>query len=147
MDTIGYHYIVEAAGCNPETLGSPDRMREVLTQSAKVGEMGLRTSYFYKFGAPGPEACGISAAAGVSGVVIVAESHISVHTWPERGYAALDVFVCGEVAKPEAAIHFILEALGSRDAHVTEIKRGIQDEDAYTHAMLTWDETRGAGGA
>ena len=146
MDTVGYHYIVEAAGCHSDLLGSPDRMREILTQSASAGEMSLRTSFFYKFGNANPNTCGPAAAAGVSGVVIVAESHISVHTWPEKGYAALDVFVCGEASKPEAAIHFILTALGSKDAHWTEIKRGIQDEDAYTHAMLTWDETRAGSG-
>ncbi|MEW6442456.1 MAG: adenosylmethionine decarboxylase [bacterium] len=134
-ETIGYHYIVEAAGCDPQILASPDAMREILTQSAKAGDMTVRTSYFYRF-AP----CGESGS-GVSGLVIVAESHLSLHTWPEKGYAALDVFVCGEAAKPEAAIHYILESLGCRDAHVTEIKRGIQDEDAYTHAMVTWDET------
>lgn len=129
MDTIGYHYIVEATGCNPEVLGDPDAMRETLIQAARAGGMGLRTSYFYRF-----------APSGVSGVVIVSESHISVHSWPEKGYAALDVFVCGEAVKPETAIDFILERLGCRDAHVTEIKRGIQDEDVYTHAMLSWDE-------
>jgi S-adenosylmethionine decarboxylase len=105
-------------------------MRELLTRAAQDGGMGVRTSYFYRF-----------SPSGVSGVVIVSESHISVHTWPEKGYAALDVFACGEEVKPEKAIHFILKEIGSTDAHVTEIKRGIQDEDAYTHAMVTWDET------
>ncbi len=130
LNTIGYHYIVEAAGCDGATIGSTDRMREILTEAARVGGMGVRTSYFYRF-----------SPTGVSGVVIVSESHISIHTWPERGYAALDVFVCGEDAKPEDAIHYIITNMGSTDAHVTEIKRGIQDEDAYTHAMVTWDET------
>lgn len=129
-NTIGYHYIVEAAGCDAEIIGSPDHMRELMTRAARDGEMGIRTSYFYRF-----------SPSGVSGVVIVSESHISVHTWPEKGYAALDVFVCGEEVKPEKAIHSILKEIGSTDAHVTEIKRGIQDEDAYTHAMVTWDET------
>lgn len=130
MDTIGYHYIIEAAGCDPEVLGNPDRVRDILTQAAKHGGMGVRTSYFYKF-----------TPKGVSGVVIVSESHISAHTWPERRYAALDVYICGDEAKPEAAIRLFLKELGAKDAHVTEIKRGIQDEDAFTHVMLTWDET------
>jgi len=130
LNTIGYHYIVEAAGCDPAVLGSPDRMRDLLVQAAKVADMGIRTSYFYRF-----------SPSGVSGVVIISESHLSVHTWPEQRYAALDVFLCGEEGKPEAAIRFILNELASTDAHVTEIKRGIQDEDAYTHAMVTWDET------
>jgi len=130
LDTIGYHYIVEAAGCDPDILRNPDRMREVLIHAAKQGEMGVRNSFFYKFA---PE--------GVSGVVIVSESHISAHTWPEKGYAALDVYICGDEAKPERAIEVFLREMGARDAHVTEIKRGIPDEDVFTHAMLTWDET------
>ena len=130
MDTIGYHYIIEAAGCDPEILVNPDRMREILTHAAKLANMGVRNSFFYKFS---PE--------GVSGVVIVSESHISVHTWPEKRYAALDVYICGDEAKPELAIQVFLKELGATDAHVTEIKRGIRDENVYTHAMLTWDET------
>ena len=130
LETIGYHYIVEAAGCDPEILRDPDRMRDILTRAAKQGNLGVRNSFFYKFA---PE--------GVSGVVIVSESHISAHTWPEKGYAALDVYICGDQAKPEIAIQVFLREMGATDAHVTEIKRGIPDEDVYTHAMLTWDET------
>jgi S-adenosylmethionine decarboxylase len=63
LNTIGYHYIVEAAGCDPAVLGSPDRMRDLLVQAAKVADMGIRTSYFYRF-----------SPSGVSGVVIISES-------------------------------------------------------------------------
>lgn len=129
MDTIGFHYIVEAAGCRPEVIGDPERMREVLLAGAKAGKMEVRTSYFYRF-----------TPTGVSGVVIVAESHITIHTWPEYRYVALDVYVCGTSSFPEEAIDYILKELGCTYAHVSEIKRGIRDEDVYTHTILTWDE-------
>jgi len=130
MTTIGFHYIVEAAGCNPEIISDPERTRETLIRAAKQGGMEVRTSYFYKF-----------RPRGVSGMVIVAESHLSIHTWPEEAYAAVDVYVCGENSNPEDAIDFILEAFEARHAHITEIRRGIRDEDVFTHTLVTWEES------
>ena len=130
MDTIGYHYIVEATGCDPEILADPDRILEVLVGAARSGNMEVKTSYFFKF-----------TPKGVSGVVIVAESHITIHTWPENRYAAIDVYVCGTNSRPEDAIDQILAELGCTYAHVSEIRRGIRDEDVYTHTILTWEET------
>ncbi len=130
MNTIGYHYIVEAAGCKPYILSDPDRIQAILTEGAKRGNMTIRSSYFYRFS---PQ--------GVSGVLIVAESHISIHTWPEYQYAALDVYVCGDDSNPEASIDYILEQFGSSHAHISEVKRGVQDEDVFTHTILTWEET------
>jgi len=91
--------------------------------------MQIKSTYFFRF-----------TPKGVSGVVILAESHISLHTWPDEGYAALDVYVCGEKADPEKAIDYILKEFGSAHAHVTELKRGIEDDNVYTHAILTWEE-------
>jgi len=130
MDTIGYHYVVEASGCDPEVLKDPNRIREIFLEAAKVGNMEVKASYFFRF-----------SPTGVSGVVIVAESHISVHTWPEEGYAALDVYTCGEKADPEKAVDYILEKFGAQYAHVSEVKRGIKEEEGtFTHMILTWEE-------
>ncbi len=60
---------------------------------------------------------------GVSGVAVLAESHISIHTWPECGYAALDVFMCGG-AQPHAAIDVLRDAFKPRDIKVRELLRG-----------------------
>jgi len=60
---------------------------------------------------------------GVSGVAVLAESHISIHTWPEAGYAALDVFMCG-AADPDACILVLREAFAARHVDVNEILRG-----------------------
>jgi S-adenosylmethionine decarboxylase len=60
---------------------------------------------------------------GVSGVAVLSESHISVHTWPEKNYAAFDVFMCGE-AKPHLTIAVLKEAFSANKVEVTEIKRG-----------------------
>lgn len=60
---------------------------------------------------------------GVSGVAVLAESHISIHTWPERGYAALDVFMCGD-AEPERCVEVLRRAFKPRRVNVREILRG-----------------------
>ncbi|MFD2180939.1 adenosylmethionine decarboxylase [Rhodoplanes azumiensis] len=60
---------------------------------------------------------------GVSGVAVLAESHISIHTWPEAGYAALDVFMCGEAA-PEACVPILREAFAAKRVAVSELLRG-----------------------
>ena len=62
---------------------------------------------------------------GVTGILSISESHISVHTWPELGYAAADIFTCGEEFKPMNAAHLLIERLGCKDPHITEIKRGL----------------------
>lgn len=64
---------------------------------------------------------------GVSGVAVLAESHISVHTWPEEGFAAFDVFMCGD-AKPELAVPILKQAFAAERVEVNEIRRGILDE-------------------
>jgi S-adenosylmethionine decarboxylase len=60
---------------------------------------------------------------GVTGVALLAESHISIHTWPECGTAAIDVFVCGAAADPQAALAVIRDRLGGTVAHVQTISR------------------------
>jgi S-adenosylmethionine decarboxylase len=130
IETIGFHYVVEASGCDPEILANANRIRQIFLEAAKVGNMEVKASYFFKF-----------SPTGVSGVVIVAESHISIHTWPEKGYAALDVYTCGTKANPEKAVDYILDKLRAKYAHVSEIKRGIEEDDeTFTHMIMTWEE-------
>lgn len=62
---------------------------------------------------------------GVSAILILAETHISVHTWPEHGYAALDIFICGEGKDPKVAWEVVREALGPESFEMKEITRTI----------------------
>src|SRR5678816_1870373 len=62
---------------------------------------------------------------GISGVVVIAESHLAIHTWPEYRYAAVDVFSCGEVLQPQVAADYLVEQLGAARASVVELQRGI----------------------
>jgi S-adenosylmethionine decarboxylase len=130
MDTRGLHYIVEASGCDPQILEDVNKLKEILINAAKVGKMDIRSVHLYKF-----------SPRGISGLVIVSSSHISIHTWPEHGYAAIDVYICGQGSNPEEAIQYILQSIKAKHAHITEIERGIMDEEGlYTHTIMSWDE-------
>jgi len=62
---------------------------------------------------------------GVSGVVVIAESHLSVHTWPEYRYAAVDIFTCGDVIKPEEAAAYVASRFRCKNPSIIEVKRGL----------------------
>jgi len=61
---------------------------------------------------------------GISGVAILAESHISVHTWPERDYIAFDIFMCGDT-KPKEAAQYLIDTLKPKKNKITNLRRGV----------------------
>ena len=67
---------------------------------------------------------------GITGVILLAESHIAVHTWPEIGYIAIDIFTCGKAAQPKKALKFFEDYLKPKKMEVNEIKRGMVKESA-----------------
>ena len=64
---------------------------------------------------------------GVSGVIIISESHLAIHTWPELGYAAVDLFTCGEKCDPKVAYEYLKKAFGAKDTSYSQLNRGILD--------------------
>lgn len=128
--TIGRHYIVEASGCDPKTIGSVEKVQQILVKAAEVAGAQVWAISFSRFP---PQ--------GVSGVVVISESHISTHTWPEYGYVALDIYTCGQHVDTEKAVVFAVEAFGSSTSHITEITRGLDEGDLiYYHSFITWEE-------
>jgi S-adenosylmethionine decarboxylase len=129
-ETIGHHYIVEASGCDSNIIGSVGKVEQILVKAAEIAGAQVWSISFSKFP---PH--------GVSGVVVISESHISTHTWPEYGYVALDIYTCGKNVDPEKAVVFAVEAFGSSTSHITEITRGIDEGDSiYYHSLVTWEE-------
>ena len=113
MKALGYHLIVECWDCQGE-LNSCELVKKTLTEAtrkAKVTLLELRTHHFNPH--------------GVSGMAIVAESHFSVHTWPEYRYVAVDIFTCGEKTQPGEALSVFREAFKPRKMQVQEIRRGV----------------------
>jgi S-adenosylmethionine decarboxylase len=130
VDTLGHHYIVEGSGCNPDVISRVEQVEQVLVRAAEVADVQIWSISFHRF-----------RPMGVSGVVVISESHLSVHTWPELGYVALDIFTCGDRAKPEAAVQHALKEFGATNMHITEVTRGLQEGDkVFFHSMITWEE-------
>src|SRR5437870_7737691 len=127
MDTIGHHYIAEASGCKPDVIGKVEAVERILVRAAEVAGVQVWSISFHRFD---PN--------GVSGVVVISESHMSLHTWPEVGYVALDIFTCGDTAKPERAVQWALKAFGATNVHITEVTRGLEEGDrVFFHSIVT----------
>ena len=130
---IGHHYIVEASGCDPEIISSVAKVQQILVKAAELAGATVWSVSFHKFP---PQ--------GVSGVVVISESHLSTHTWPEYGYGALDFYSCGNEVDPEKAIIYAVEAFGASSSHMTEITRGLDEKDRlFYHSFVTWEEDFG----
>jgi S-adenosylmethionine decarboxylase len=136
VEPVGHHYIAEASGCDAGIIGKVETVEGILTRAAEVAGVTIWAISFHRF-APN----------GVSGVIVISESHLSVHTWPEHGYVALDIFTCGDDAKPEAAVEHALKAFGAKSMHITEVTRGLQEGDKqFYHSIVTWEETLARNG-
>ncbi len=114
----GTHLIAELAGCDREALNNEEFLREKLREAAQVAGATVLSVHSHKF-----------TPAGVTAFALLAESHISIHTWPELGYAALDAFTCGQSMRTELAIESVAHALGSKNTKVTIVRRGLSDHD------------------
>jgi S-adenosylmethionine decarboxylase len=116
LKTLGRHVIAEFYDCRPELLSDPDYIRAVMLQTARVIGATIVAESFHTFS---PQ--------GVSGTVIIAESHLSIHTWPENGYAAVDVYTCGGL-NPRVGCEFLAEHLDASSSRLQEILRGLPDD-------------------
>jgi S-adenosylmethionine decarboxylase proenzyme len=114
MKILGRHLVAELSGCNRKTLDNLPLLEELLNESVRRSGATIVKSVFHRYN---PQ--------GVSGVVVIAESHISIHTWPEYGYAAVDFFTCGDTVDPYRAFEYLKDALDSNNAHLSELKRGM----------------------
>jgi S-adenosylmethionine decarboxylase proenzyme len=100
--------------CDKEALNDLDFIRDAMVKAAVDSGATVMGESFHRFS---PQ--------GVSGVVVIAESHLSIHTWPEYNYAAVDIFTCGTTVDPEKAVEILLEKFGAGSHSLTEIQRGV----------------------
>ncbi|KAJ52514.1 S-adenosylmethionine decarboxylase [Clostridium tetanomorphum] len=117
MKTLGRHILAEIYGCDNEILDDKDYIERTMVDSALKSGAEVREVAFHKFS---PQ--------GVSGVVIISESHLTIHTWPELGYAAVDVFTCGDTVNPWDACNYLTEKFKAKNMTATEVKRGIFEQ-------------------
>jgi S-adenosylmethionine decarboxylase len=130
IPTLGRHIIVELSGCSEEAINDLSKVEDLMNEAAKKANATIIKSVFHKF-----------SPMGVSGVVVISESHLSIHTWPELGYAAIDIYTCGSNTKPFKACYFLAQKFKAKKIKATYIIRGIEKKSKnkeynfYTHKI------------
>ena len=114
MKALGKHLLLELNGCDHKLLNDISFIKETMLAAAKESGATILGESFHQFS---PQ--------GVSGVIIIAESHLTVHTWPEHGYAGADIFTCGTRVKPEKAAKVIIAKLKPSTHSIILMERGI----------------------
>jgi len=113
LNSLGRHILAEFYDCDRDVLNDPEMIERYMREAAEVSGATIVQSVFHTF-----------SPYGVSGVVVVAESHLAIHTWPEHGYAAVDYFSCGPV-DCELAIRYLEEKFGAECVESKEVERGV----------------------
>ena len=127
MNSLGTHLLLELKKCKKNILADLDFVETAMLNAATEAKATIVEHKFHEFNP-----------FGISGMVIIAESHLSIHTWPEYDYAAVDIFTCGDIIKPQEAAEFLIERFGSLEPQIMEVKRGlisIYDEE-LPHKVL-----------
>ncbi len=116
MDTFSRHCAMELWQCNKDLLDDRVTIEKLMVDAALESGAEVREVAFHKF-----------APQGVSGVVVISESHLAIHTFPEHGYASIDVFTCGDRIDPKVAAAIIAKKLESKRAYEINLVRGLGD--------------------
>lgn len=111
----GIHYLIEFFGCDSEQIDSVDFWKRVMPESVKGTSMEVLHSYFHKFQ---PQ--------GVTGFLLLSSSHISVHTWPDQGYVACDIFTCASREETETAFEKLKKEVSHEHINADVVSRGFQ---------------------
>jgi S-adenosylmethionine decarboxylase proenzyme len=113
MKALGNHILVEFYNCDKQIMNDAPFIEKVMNEASLMSGATVVGSHFHTFS---PH--------GVSGVVVIAESHLSIHTWPEYGYAAVDIFTCGDTIQPEIAFEHLKESFKAASTSTLEMRRG-----------------------
>ncbi len=114
MKELGTHLLIELSSCNSAKIDDVILVEKIMVRAAEVAGATVLKTAFQDFN---PQ--------GVSGVVVIAESHLTIHTWPEHNYAAVDIFTCGTRVDPWKAAGFLRQALEAKDYQIRDFKRGF----------------------
>ena len=114
MNALGKHLLLELNDCDQEVLNDIDFLKSTMLVAANEAGATVLGESFHQFS---PH--------GVSGVVVITESHLFIHTWPEYGYVAADIFTCGDSVQPGKAAELIISKLGAKSHSIVELQRGI----------------------
>ena len=111
---LGKHILAEYTGCKKEIISDTKTVEEIMLQAAEKSKVTIVEKCFHKF-----------SPYGVSGVVIIAESHLAIHTWPEYNFAAVDFFTCNKDCNTDIALEYLKKQFSAEKYKVMKIKRGF----------------------
>jgi S-adenosylmethionine decarboxylase len=111
----GLHLLADFHGVAPGFLNDVDQLEKTIRAAAACSGATVLSCHFHRFGE----------GFGVTGVAVLAESHISIHTWPEFEFAALDIFMCGAL-DPNLAAEYLVKRLKPREHEITRVLRGAK---------------------
>lgn len=114
MKALGRQILVEYYDCDADVINDVAQVENILLTATRAAKASIISHNFHKFS---PH--------GISGTVVIAESHVAIHTWPEYNYAAVDIFTCGETIDPWVIQEYIKEAFFSKNISSIEMKRGL----------------------
>lgn len=113
-NSLGRHVLAEIYDCSANILNDIAAVEKIMVKAALAAGAEIREVAFHMFS---PQ--------GVSGVVVISESHLAIHTWPELGYAAVDVFTCGNTVDPWVSCDYIKREFQAQRMEAKEVKRGV----------------------
>ena len=114
LNALGTQLVLELTRCDSALLDDLSYVKSTMVQAAQAVGATIVGESFHKF-----------SPLGVTGVLAIAESHMCIHPWPEYGYAAVDIFTCGDGFDPHKATQLLIDGFGARSSSLTELKRGF----------------------
>ncbi len=127
MKTLGRHLLVELYDCNPKIIGDARKIEEAMVGAAKASKATIVDVLFHNFN---PN--------GISGVIVIQESHLAIHTWPEFNFASIDIFTCGTSVDPWKAYEYLVSRFGAGNVSAVEMRRGmIVDKSKVVPKMIS----------
>jgi len=124
-DTRSVHLLVELRDCRSSFLDDETHVVAIMRAGAEAARATVMQAVVHHY-----------APQGVAGVLLLAESHMSVHTWPEHAYVSVDVYTCGD-CDPDAAIPVLAEGFGAAQVEVTRVVRGLDGAPEVTDTVVT----------
>lgn len=114
---LGNHYLIDYYGCSEDMLKGVIMIKKIMLGAGIIGKLHIVEECFHQF-----------KPSGVSGVLVLKESHFTIHTWPEYNYASVDLYLCDKTVDVSKIIKYLALELKSKDYDVNQINRGLKDE-------------------
>ena len=132
MQSLGTNLMVDLHDCSADILDDIIKVEEAMVAAAEAAGATVVEAHFHEF-----------KPIGVSGFVVITESHLAIHTWPEHRFAAVDIFTCGQEVNPERAAQELIDKLECQNPSMFEVKRGFVSRPDNTVSAPQGDTRKG----